>query len=54
MKNNYSKRNPSKSYLNNIDYYKIMHEKGYKKLMAQNENQKMPMMVNLLYLLLKL
>jgi hypothetical protein len=32
MKNNYSKRNPSKSYLNNIDYYKIMHETGYKKI----------------------
>ena len=30
MKINYSKGNPSKSYLKNIDYYKTMHETGYK------------------------
>ena len=29
---NYSKENPSKSYLKNIDYYKTMHETGYKKI----------------------
>ena len=32
MKINYSKGNPSKSYLKNIDYYKTMHETGYKKI----------------------
>jgi len=32
MKINYSKRNPSKSYLKNIDYYKTMHETGYQKI----------------------
>ena len=40
MKINYSKLNPSKSYLKNLNYYKKMHQSGYVKIDGTKRNAK--------------